>query len=57
MITGSQGADIWIFGPRALKLVEESRKIDFSGIGISEKGDKSSVINDLDILIRTVIWS
>jgi len=55
--TGSQGADIRIFGPRALKLVEESRKIDFSGIGISEKGDKSSMINDLGILIRTAIWS
>tara|TARA_B100001741_G_C16474172_1_gene561616 strand:- start:4 stop:177 length:174 start_codon:yes stop_codon:yes gene_type:complete len=57
VITGSQGADIRIFGPSALKLVEESRKIDFSGIGISEKGDKSSMINDLDILIGTAIWS
>jgi len=57
VITGSQGADIRIFRPRALKLVEESRKIDFSGIGISEKGDKSSMINDLDILIGTAIWS
>ena len=57
MIAGSQGADIRIFGPSALKLVEESRKIDFSGIGISEKGDKSSMINDLDLLIGTAIWS
>jgi len=57
VITGSQGADIRIFGPSALKLVEEFRKIVFSGIGISEKGDKSSMINDLDILIGTEIWS
>ena len=35
----------------------EFRKIDFSLIGISEKGDKSSMINDLDILIGTKIWS
>ena len=57
MITGSQGADIRIFGRSALKLVEEFRKIVFSGIGISEKGDKSSMINDLDILIGTAIWN
>jgi hypothetical protein len=46
VITGSQTADIRIFGPNALKLVEEFRKIVFSGIGISEKGDKSLMIND-----------
>ena len=45
----SKGADIRIFGPRALKLVEESRRIGFSGIGISQKGDKSSRFIHLDI--------
>ena len=48
----SKGADIRIFGPRALKLVEESRRI-----GISQKGDKSSRFIHLDILPRTAIWS
>ena len=38
----SKEADIWIFGLRALQLVEEARRIGFSGIGISQKGDKSS---------------
>ena len=31
----SKGAEIGIFGPRALKLVEEARRIGFSRIGIS----------------------
>ena len=53
----SKGADIRIFGPRALKLVEESRRIGFSRIGISQKGDKSSRFIHLDILPRTAIWS
>ena len=53
----SKGADIRIFGPRALKLVEESRRIGFSGIGISQKGDKSSRFIHLDILPRTALWS
>ena len=44
--TGSQTADIRIFGPSAMKMVGELRKITFSGIGISEKGDKPSIIND-----------
>ena len=48
----SKGADIRIFGPRTLKLVEESRRI-----GISQKGDKSSRFIHLDILPRTAIWS
>ena len=33
----SKGADIRIFGLRALQLVEEARRIGFSGIGISER--------------------
>jgi len=44
VITGSQGADIRLFGPSALILVAEFRKIVFSGIGISNKDDKSSMI-------------
>ena len=43
----SKGADILIFGLRALQLVEEARRIGFSGLGISQKGDKSS---------RSFIW-
>ena len=46
----SKGADIKIFGLRALQLVEEVRRIGFSGIGISQKGDKSSRFIHLDIL-------
>ena len=53
----SKGADIRIFGPRALKLVEESRRIGFSRIGISPKGEKSFRFIYLEILPRTAIWS
>jgi len=53
----SKGADIRIFGPRALQLVEEARRIGFSGIGISPKGEKSFRFIHLDILPRTAIWS
>ena len=53
----SKGADIRIFGPRALQLVEEARRLGFSGIGISQKGDKSSRFIHLDILPRTALWS
>ena len=53
----SKGADIWIFGPRALKLVEEARRIGFSGVGISQKGEKSTKFIHLYILPRTALWS
>ena len=52
----SKEAYIWIFGLRALQLVEEARRIGFSR-GISQKGDKSSRFIQLDILPRTALWS
>lgn len=51
----SKGADIRIFGPRALQLVEEARRIGFSGIGISQKGDKFFRFIHLDILHLTAL--
>ena len=51
----SKGADIRIFGPRALQLVEEARRIGFSGIGISQKGDKFFRFIHLDIFHLTAL--
>ena len=53
----SIGADIRIYGPRALALVEEARRIGFSGIGIAQKGDHGKRFIHLDTLPRVAIWS
>ena len=53
----SKGADIKIFGPRALALVEEARRIGFSGVGISQKGDHSTRFIHLDTMPRQALWS
>ena len=53
----SKGADIRIYGPRALALVEEARRIGFSGVGISQKGDHAKRFIHLDTLPRAAIWS
>ena len=53
----SKGADIRIYGPRALALVEEARRIGFSGIGIAQKGEHKHRFIHLDTLPRTAIWS
>ena len=37
--------------------LREARRIGFSGIGISQKGDKSSRFIHLDILTWTALWS
>jgi len=59
VITGSQGADIRIFGPRALKLVEEARRIGFSGIGLSQKSGTPHPQRfiHLDTKPRKALWS
>jgi zinc D-Ala-D-Ala carboxypeptidase len=53
----SKAADIRIYGPRALALVEEARRIGFSGVGISQKGDHAKRFIHLDTLSRAAIWS
>jgi uncharacterized protein YcbK (DUF882 family) len=55
--SGSMAADIRIFGPRALQLVEEARRIGFTGFGLSQKGEKKHRFVHLDIGPRTAIWS
>jgi len=59
MITGSQGANIRIFGPRALKLVEEARRIRFSGIGLSQESGTPHTQRfiHLDNKPRKAFWS
>ena len=52
----SQGADIQIFGPRALQLIEEARRIGFNGIGIKQNGPKEKRVLHLDTLIRQGLW-
>ena len=52
-----QGSDIQVFGPRALKVVEQSRRLGFSGIGISQKGDHKDRFVHIDILPREALWS
>ena len=53
----SKAADIRIFGPRALALVEEARRIGFSGVGIKQKGEHAKRFIHLDILPRQALWS
>ena len=53
----AKAAEIRIFGPRALKVIEEARRIGFSGIGVKQNGDKSKRFIHLDILPRVAIWS
>ena len=50
-------ADIQIYGPRALKLMEESRKVGFRGIGFSQKGPHHQRFIHLDTLEREAVWS
>ena len=52
-----QGSDIQIYGPRALAVVEKARKLGFSGIGISQKGEHKNRFIHIDTLPRTAIWS
>ena len=53
----SVGADIRIYGPRALALVEHARRVGFSGIGIAQKGEHAKRFIHLDILPRQALWS
>jgi zinc D-Ala-D-Ala carboxypeptidase len=52
-----RGADIRIYGPKALKVMEESRKIGFNGIGFSQKGEHKKRFIHLDTLEREAVWS
>ena len=53
----SKGADIKIFGPRALALVEEAGRIGFSGVGISQKGDHITCFIHLNTMTRKALWN
>ena len=50
-------ADIRVFGPRALALVDEARRLGFSGVGIAQKGNKNKRFIHLDIGSRSALWS
>ncbi len=52
-----QGSDIQIYGPRALKVVEQARRLGFSGIGISQKGEHKHRFIHVDTLPREALWS
>lgn len=52
-----QGSDIQVFGPRALKIVEQARRLGFSGIGIAQKGEHKHRFIHLDTLPREALWS
>ena len=53
----SMGADIRIYGPRALALVDHARRVGFSGIGIKQRGEHKHRFIHLDILPRQALWS
>ena len=54
---GSKGADIKIFGPRSLALIEEARRLGFSGVGIAQKGKYNTRFIHLDTMPRQALWS
>lgn len=53
----AKAADIRIFGPRAIQVLEEARRIGFSGVGIKQNGPKEKRFIHLDILPRIALWS
>ncbi len=53
----AKAADIRIFGPRAIQVIEEARRIGFSGVGIKQNGLKEKRFIHLDILPRVALWS
>ena len=53
----AMAADIRVFGPRALALVDEARRLGFSGVGIAQKGTKQKRFIHLDIGSRQALWS
>jgi len=54
-----QGSDIQIYGPNALEVVENARKLGFSGIGISQRGVHSKRFIHVDNMKREIdaLWS
>ena len=51
-----QASKILIFGERAMLLFEKARKVGFSGIGLSQKGNHSSRFLHLDTLPRKALF-
>ena len=55
--TQARAADILISGERAMRLFEKARQIGFSGIGLSQKGDRAHRFVHIDTLGRKALWS
>ena len=51
-----QASNILISGERAMLLFEKARKVGFSGIGLSQKGNHSSRFLHLDTLPRRALF-
>ena len=51
-----QASNILISGERAMLLFEKARKVGFSGIGLSQKGNHSSRFLHLDTLPRKALF-
>ena len=54
--TLGQASNILISGERAMLLFEKARKVGFSGIGLSQKGNHSSRFLHLDTLPRKALF-
>ena len=55
--TLAKAADILISGERAMQLFEKARQIDFSGIGLNQKGKHHKRFIHLDTVTRRTLWS
>ena len=55
--TQARAADILVSGERAMRLFEKARQIGFSGIGLSQKGDRAHRFVHIDTLGRKALWS
>ena len=55
--TLAKATDILISGERAMVLFEKARHIGFSGIGLSQKGNRASRFVHLDTLPRKALFS
>ncbi len=52
-----QASDILITGERTMFLFEKARLIEFSGIGLSQRGDHAKLFVYLDTKPRKALWS
>ena len=55
--TLGQASDTLISGKRAIFLFEKARQIGFSGIGLSQRGDRAKRFVHLYIKPRKALWS